>query len=99
MKTPHRMNEDEMDALSRRLAWPGFGRNDEQIDKVLATLPEEQAIELMHWIERARQEFEEDYEEMQAEMSEIAKEHKAWKTTEQMCKVIKFPLGGYGDEA
>jgi hypothetical protein len=92
------MNEGEMDELSRRLAWPGIHRNEEEIDKVLATLPEQQAIELKQWIEIAREEFEEDYEEMHAYLRERHEERAHWeesrRETERLCQIINFPLGG-----
>ena len=98
MKRPHRMNEEEMDALSRRLAWPGIHRNEEEIDKVLATLPKHQAIELKRWIELAREEFEQDYDEHHAYLTERWQERQHWdegrKETERLCAIIKFPLGG-----
>ena len=103
MKQPHCMNEDELGALSRRLAWPGIHRNEEEIDKVLATLPEYQAAELRLWIDLAREEFEEDYAEMLAEHEETCREHKHWnegrKETERLCQIIKFPLGNFDGEA
>jgi hypothetical protein len=97
------MNEEEMAELARQLAWPGIHRNDEEIDKLLATLPDLQAHELKEWIEIAREEFEEDYAEMHAELCEKCKEHKHWdegrKETERLCQIIKFPLGNFDGEA
>jgi hypothetical protein len=100
------MNEEEMDALAYRLAWPGIARNEEEIDKVLRTLPIDQAIELRELIEVMREEFEEDFEqyhtETRAYQAELIDEMKAdqnqeaWQETERLCSIIKFPLGGRG---
>jgi hypothetical protein len=35
-KQPHRMTEEEMDDLARRLAWPGIKRTKEEIEKTMA---------------------------------------------------------------
>ena len=92
MKKPHKKSLAEMDMLARQLAWPGIARNAEEIDKVLSTLPQKQAIELKRWIERARKEFEQDFETRHAELDEMARERAGAKETERLCKVIAFPF-------
>jgi hypothetical protein len=106
-KKPHCMTEEEMDALAYRLAWPGIARNEEEIDKVLGTLPEHQAIELREWIELAREEFEEDFEQYHAEMyahqadlqTQMKADAEGKKETARLCQIIKFPLGDFGGDA